>query len=180
MVGLRAPGAEGGVEGVVAELGPRLVQRGCAVTVFCRARYNGHGARWNGVDLVDVPTVYTKHLESFVHTALSMPALVGGGFNLVHIHAVGNALLSFVPRAAGVPTVVTVHALDWRRDKWGQAAKIALRTGAWAARRFPDALIAVSGETAAKLPGRRPRFHGSRTACLRCPTPRCPPRRSTG
>lgn len=151
MVGLRAPGAEGGVEGVVAELGPRLITRGCQVTVMCRPRYNGHGETWNGVDLVDVPTIYTKHLESFVHTALSMPALVGGDFDLVHIHAIGNALFSCVPRSLGVATVVTVHALDWRRAKWGRAARVALRAGAWAAETFPDAVVAVSEETEAQF-----------------------------
>lgn len=162
MVGLRAPGAEGGVESVVAELGPRLVERGCDVTVTCRPRYNSHGTRWKGLSLVDVPTIYTKHLESIVHTALSLRVVLEGGFDLVHIHAVGNALLSFLPRNVGVPTVVTVHALDWRREKWGRAAQTALRAGAWAAGRWPDSVIAVSEETAAW-------FQGSRAPVARIP-----------
>lgn len=148
MVGLRAPGAEGGVEQVVAALGPRLVARGCAVTVFCRSRYNRHGDRFGGMDLVDVPTVYTKHLEAIVHTGLSMPR-AARGFDVVHVHAVGNALWSFVPRWWGVPTVVTVHALDWQREKWGRVARGALRAGAWAAGRCADAIITVSEETRA-------------------------------
>jgi glycosyltransferase involved in cell wall biosynthesis len=162
MIGLRAPGAEGGVESVVAELGPRLVERGCEVTVTCRPRYNAHGARWKGLTLVDVPTVYTKHLEAIVHTALSMRVVVEGGFDLVHVHAIGNALLSFVPRNVGIPTVVTVHALDWRREKWGRVARASLRAGAWAAGRWPDAVIAVSEETASW-------FAGSRAPVVRIP-----------
>ncbi len=48
MVGLRAPWgpegeAEGGVEQAIAELSPRLVARGCEVTVYCRGRYNALG-----------------------------------------------------------------------------------------------------------------------------------------
>ncbi len=162
MVGLRAPGAEGGVESVVAELGPRLVERGCDVTVACRARYNSHGTRWKGLSLVDVPTVYTKHLESIVHTALSLRVVLAGGFDLIHVHAVGNALLSFLPKSVGVPTVVTVHALDWRREKWGRGAQTVLRAGAWAAGRWPDSVITVSEETASW-------FEGSRAPVVRIP-----------
>ena len=37
----------------------------------------------------------------------------------MHLHATGPALLSFLPRLFGVPTVATVQGLDWRREKWG-------------------------------------------------------------
>jgi glycosyltransferase involved in cell wall biosynthesis len=153
VVGLRAPGAEGGVEQAVAALAPRLADRGCEITVFCRPGYAPPGARWRGVRLVDVPTVRRKHLEAIVHTTLSMPSLVRGGYDVVHLHAIGNALLSFVPRAAGIPTVVTVHGLDWKRAKWGPVARVALRAGAAAASTFADAVIAVSAETAASFDG---------------------------
>ena len=85
MVGLRAPwGADGGVEHAVAALAPRLVQRGFAVTVYCRRRYNqlGPGIH-DGVRLVDVDTLYGKHTEAFVHTLLATPR-ASLGHDLVH------------------------------------------------------------------------------------------------
>ena len=144
MVGLRAPGISGGIEQVVGELGGRLVARGHAVTAYCRRGYNVHGRTFRGIDLVDLPTVGTRHLEAITHTALAIPHAMAGGFDLIHVHAVGPALLSFLPRLAGVPTVVTVHGLDWRRDKWAPPAKLALKLGSLCAMRSAHVVIAVS------------------------------------
>jgi glycosyltransferase involved in cell wall biosynthesis len=41
-------------------------------------------------------------------------------------------------------TVVTVHGLDWRREKWGPIASLFLRACELAATRFPNATIVVS------------------------------------
>jgi len=144
MIGLRAPwGADGGVERAVGELAPRLAQRGCHVRVLCRGRYNPHGSGLRrGVELVDVGTVYTKHLEAFVHTGVAMPRCVEDA-DVVHVHATGPALWSWWPRLAGRATVVTVHGLDWQRDKWGPVARVALKAGAWSAARFPHQVITV-------------------------------------
>ncbi len=144
MVGLRAPwGTEGGVEQSVAELAPRLARMGCEVTVYCRGRYNALGPGMHqGVRLVDVETVYTRHLEAILHTARALPAAISGA-DLVHVHATGPALLSWLPRLAGRATVVTVHGLDWQRDKWGRVASGVLRVGAWAAATFPHRVVVV-------------------------------------
>ena len=144
MLGLRAPwGTQGGVEQVVGQLAPRLVALGCEVTVYCRRRYNALGPGVHqGVRLVDVPTVYSKHLEAIVHTALAAP-LATLGADVVHLHATGPSLFGFVPRLAGRATVVTVHGLDWQRQKWGPVASGVLRAGAWSAGAFPHRLIAV-------------------------------------
>lgn len=151
MVGLRAPwGTEGGVEQVVGQLAPRLVELGHEVTVYCRRRYNplGEGV-FQGVRLVDLDTLYTRHLEAIVHTALALPpALLGA--DVVHVHATGPALLAWLPRLAGRATVVTVHGLDWKRDKWGKPARAALWAGAWAAGAFPHRVITVSEHLGAR------------------------------
>ena len=107
MIGLRAPwGTSGGVEHSVAALAPRLVRRGCEVTVYCRGRYNPHGSgAYEGVQLVDVETLYTPHLEAFVHTARVAP-LAARDADVVHIHAMG--LLE--SHADEPPVVVIVFA----------------------------------------------------------------------
>ncbi|MCK6505832.1 glycosyltransferase family 4 protein [Myxococcota bacterium] len=149
MVGLRAPwGVDGGVEGVVGELAPRLALRGCEVTVLCRTRYNRLGPGLHqGVRLVDVDTVYSKHLEAFVHTGAAMPAALRHA-DLVHVHALGPALWSWWPRLRGRRTVVTVHGLDWQRDKWGPLARAALRAGEWAAGACAHQVVTVSHDLA--------------------------------
>lgn len=144
MVGLRAPwGTEGGVEHAVGALAPRLAARGCAVTVYCRRRYNALGPGIHqGVRLVDVDTLYTKHAEAFLHTALAAPRAALSA-DVVHVHATGPALFSWMPRVMGVPVVGTVHGLDWKRDKWGRVARTVLRAGAWSAARWPNEVIVV-------------------------------------
>ena len=147
IVGLRAPfGTEGGVEHVVGAVAPRLVRAGCEVTVFCRARYNPHGETTvQGVHLRNIETVYSKHLEAIVHTARALPE-AARQHDLVHIHALGPALLSFLPKLQGCPTVVTVHGLDWKRAKWGLGARTILRLGEHAAKRFADRVLVVSSD----------------------------------
>lgn len=144
MVGLRAPwGTEGGVETVVGKLAPLLVQRGCEVTVYCRRRYNSLGPGIHqGVHLRDVGTVYSRSLEALVHTGLATPRATVRA-DLVHIHAMGPALWSWVPRLGGRATVVSIHGMDWQRDKWGRSARLALQAGEWSATRFAHRIITV-------------------------------------
>ena len=147
MMGLRAIGqGSGGVEKAVEEISRRLAARGHAVTVFCRARYNpGGAAAFEGVRLVNLPALYSKHLEAITHTFLAACRALRG-YDVVHIHATGPSILAFLPRLAGRRTVVTVHGLDWKREKWGAAAKLFLRLGAWTAGAFPHRTIVVSRE----------------------------------
>ena len=144
MVGLRAPwGTEGGIEYAVGHLAPRLVALGCEVTVFCRSRYNtlGPGIH-HGVRLVNVNTIYTRHLEAFVHTAVATPRAIATA-DIVHLHATGPSLLAWMPRMVRRATVVTLHGLDWQRAKWGRGARSILKVGAWSAATFPHQIIAV-------------------------------------
>lgn len=147
MVGLRSPwGTEGGVEAHVAALAPRLVERGAHVTVYCRERYNPHGNCYReGVRLADAPTLYSRSLEAFVHTAICAPRACLR-HRIVHFHACGPALFTPVPRALGRSTVVTLHGKDWTRDKWGAAARALLRAGAESGIRSSNGVICVSEE----------------------------------
>jgi glycosyltransferase involved in cell wall biosynthesis len=145
-IGLRAigPSAAGGIEKAIEELGTRLVRLGHEVTVFTRSRYDNHeGSDFKGVKLRRLPAIYTKHLEAISNTVVAVCCALRG-FDIVHINATGPALLSFLPRLFGRKVVVTVHGLDWKREKWGAFAKIWLRLGAWAAVCFPHRTVVVS------------------------------------
>ncbi|MGC4118900.1 MAG: glycosyltransferase family 4 protein [Myxococcales bacterium] len=135
-----------GTEKAAEQLSWRLAARGHDVTVFCRkGRTLLSAPEWEGVKLVHLPCIRSKHLEAVAHTALSAAEVVRrGGFDVAHIHAIGPNLFSFVPRLAGIGTVATVHGLDFRRQKWGPVAKLALRTGSRAATTFPHRTIVVS------------------------------------
>ncbi|MBN1269174.1 MAG: glycosyltransferase family 4 protein [Kiritimatiellae bacterium] len=145
MLGLRAIGqGAGGVEKAVEELSARLAGLGHDVTVFCRARYNPTAqTSYRGVRLVNLPAFYTKHLEAISHTFLAVWHTLRG-YDIVHIHATGPSLLAFIPRLAGGKVVVTVHGLDWKREKWRGPAKAVLRMGVWTAVHFAHRTIVVS------------------------------------
>ena len=94
-----------------------------------------------------LPSIPTKHLDAVSHTALAAADIAARPFDVVHFHSAGPALLSFVPRIASrrpCAVVATVHAMDWRRRKWGPFARWCLRRGAWAAVTFPQRTIVVS------------------------------------
>jgi glycosyltransferase involved in cell wall biosynthesis len=147
MVGLRGiPATHGGIEGAVEALAGRLVARGNDVTVYARRSYSEQRPHsYRGVRLRYLPQIHTKHLEAASHTALAMSHVVARERpDVVHVHAVGPALFSFMPRLASVPSVATVHALDARREKWGPLASGVLRFGERVAATVPDRTIAVS------------------------------------
>ena len=133
-----------GVEQAVEELSTRLAARSHDVTVFCRRRYNQRRLdSFRGVKLIDLPALYTKHCEAISHTVLASFRVLRG-YDVVHYHATGPSLVSFLPRLTGRGVVATVHGLDWQREKWRGAAKLILRAGAWTAVHFPHRTIVVS------------------------------------
>jgi glycosyltransferase involved in cell wall biosynthesis len=96
------------------------------------------------MNVVRLPTIRSKHLDTFVHTLLSTLHATFSNCDVVHYHALGPALFSFLPRLRGKKTVVTVQGLDWQRKKWGRIASAILRLGERAAVRMPDATMVVS------------------------------------
>lgn len=146
MMGSRGiPASYSGFETCVEQLSVRLVERGHEVTVYCRS----HHIKWpertyKGVRLVKLPTIPSKHLDTIVHTFLSMLHGQLRRYDLVYICGVGNAPLAFIPRLAGKPTVVNVDGADWQRDKWGGFARRYLRMSERAATRMPTVIVADS------------------------------------
>src|SRR5581483_7305625 len=75
---------------------------------------------------------------------LSTGHALTSGYDVVHYHALGPALFSFIPRLCGTRSAVTVQGLDWQRGKWGKVAAAVLRAGERASARFPNRTMVVS------------------------------------
>jgi glycosyltransferase involved in cell wall biosynthesis len=133
-----------GIETYYEEAGKQLVDMGHEITVYCRTHFTPQRSEFNGMRLVRLPTIRSKHLETVVHTFLSTAHAMFQGYDVVHYQALGPALFSFIPRLFGKKTVVTVQGEDWRRKKWGRVASGVLRLGERAAVRFPNATMVVS------------------------------------
>ncbi len=133
-----------GIETYYEEIGKRLTGMGHEVTAYCRTYFTPPGRQHNGIRVVRLPTIRSKHLETFVHTFLSTLHVLLQPCDVVHYHALGPALFSFIPRLAGKKTVVTVQGLDWQRKKWGRIASAVLRLGERAAVSLPTHTMVVS------------------------------------
>ena len=120
------------------------MQAGHEVTIYCRNYFTPGLKEYNGMRLVRLPTFRTKHMETVIHTLLSTIHAVTRRYDLVHFHALGPALFSFIPRLFGSKTAVTVQGLDWQRKKWGAVASAVLQWGELASVRLPSATMVVS------------------------------------
>ncbi len=133
-----------GIETYYEEVGKRLAQMGHEVTVYCRTYFTPALAEHHGMRLVRLPTIRSKHLETVIHTLLSTAHAFTQSYDVVHYHALGPALFSFLPRLLGKKTAVTVQGLDWQRKKWGRLASAVLRLGERASVQLPNGTMVVS------------------------------------
>ena len=112
MVGTRGlPATDGGIEVAGEALSRELVRRGHRVTVYGRRPYCDPALRsYEGITHIPLPVINTKHLETILrHTALAAGhCAVANSYDLVHFHAVGPALLSWLPHLRRTTTVATV------------------------------------------------------------------------
>lgn len=135
----------GGIEFHVDELARRLAARGHDVSVYVRNWYTPRHLRVHeGVRLLHAPTLHTKHLDAALHSLTASLHAVLQDYDVVHYHGLGPSVFASIARLRGYTVVVTVHALDWERPKWGVIARALLKTGERAAVRIPEATVVVS------------------------------------
>ena len=133
-----------GIEAYYEEAGKALSAMGYKITVYCRTHFTPPSREHSGMRLVHLPSIRSKHLDTLTHTFLSTLHAMFSDCDIVHYHALGPALFSFLPRLMRKQTVVTVQGLDWRRRKWGLLASFVLRLGGIAAAHFPNTTMVVS------------------------------------
>lgn len=150
-LGLRGfPEVQGGIEKHVEALAPLLVRDGWEVEVIGRRPYlpSGKPMKWRGVTILPVWAPRRKNLETILHTALGVLVAARRGADVLHVHAIGPALLVPLARLLGLRVVVTHHGYDYDRSKWGRFARLLLRWGERSGMRFGQARIAISGDVA--------------------------------
>ena len=157
------PNIMGGVETHCEELFPRVVERGYDVTVIRRKSYvHDTLSEWKGVKLLDVETPKRKSFEAIIHTFRGINKAKKLGADVLHIHAIGPALLVPYAKLLGLKVVFTHHGPDYDRDKWGFAAKTMLKLGESMGCKFADHVIVISNvikDLIAKRCGRTKNVH---------------------
>lgn len=122
----RVPSREGGIEVVVEELAARMVVHGHAVTCYNRSGHHVSGREYDaehldeyrGIRLRHLPTIDRKGLAAVTSSFFGCLAAAFGPYDVVHVHAEGPAMFSWIPRLTGKRVILTIHGLDWARDKW--------------------------------------------------------------
>jgi glycosyltransferase involved in cell wall biosynthesis len=143
LIGSRGiPGRYGGYETLMEELAVRLVARGFRVTVYCRSHSTPRELkRWRGVDLVVLPTLRTKYLDTPVHTLLSCFHATAAGYDAALVVNSANALFVPLLRVAGIPVALNVDGIEKRRAKWGAFGRAVYALSERLACVLPDALV---------------------------------------
>lgn len=149
----RIPSREGGIEIVAEELSTRMVKLGHTVICYNRGGHSVNGTEYDakkqkqyqGVTLKTVLTLNKKGLAAVTSSISAALCCAFRKADVVHIHAEGPALMCWLPKLFGKRVVVTVHGLDWQREKWksGFGSKY-IRAGEKMAVRYADEIIVLS------------------------------------
>jgi glycosyltransferase involved in cell wall biosynthesis len=139
------PNVLGGVETHCEELFPLIASAGYEVTLFRRKRYvQDELKEHKGIALIDIDTPKKKSFEAIIHTLKAVWRAKKLRADIIHIHAIGPALVTPFARLLGLKVVFTHHGPDYDRDKWGIAAKLMLRIGERMGVKFANEVIVIS------------------------------------
>jgi len=141
---------EGGIEIVVKELSARMAARGHQV--ICYDRSGGHVSggeieqktEYKGVKIVPVWTVERKGLAAMTSSLSAAWKATHSSADVVHIHAEGSAVMSWLPKSKKKRVIVTIHGLDWQRAKWSGFASKYIKFGEKQAVKRADEIIVLS------------------------------------
>ena len=100
---------------------------------------------YEGINQKCVPTIEKKGLAAVSSSFFAALYSAFGKYNVVHIHAEGPAFFSWLPKLLGKRVIVTVHGLDWQREKWksGFGSKF-IKQGEKNAVKYADEIIVLS------------------------------------
>ena len=147
IIGTRGyPSHYGGFETAVRKLVPYLTQRDFNVRVYCR---DGETTEDAYSPHLFVERVFTRGLKN-----TSLNTLSHGLYACVHavlrkpdvalVMNVANGFWIPLLRLRGIPVVVNVDGMEWRRDKWNKIGKFIFYLGALTTSRISDILISDS------------------------------------
>ncbi len=149
----RIPSREGGVEIVVEELSTRMARLGHKVVCYNRTGHHVSDTNYDltkikehkGVKIKSVLTVDKKGLAAVTSSFFAAIRCAFSKAEVVHIHAEGPAVMTSLLKLFNKRVIVTVHGLDWQRDKWSEGfASKYIKLGEKTAVKHADEIIVLS------------------------------------
>ena len=143
------PAKQGGIEHHCEEIYSRMAAQGNEIDLFARSSYTGSISletyNVDGVNVVSLPCLSSGGMDALLSSALGAIASLGKDYDIIHFHALGPSLFTWLPKlATSAKIVVTCHGLDWQRAKWSKNVSRLIKFGERAAVRFADEIIVVS------------------------------------
>lgn len=141
------PALSGGVEKHVEKIATRLADKGHDVTVYVRPHYTPATlTEFQGVKLVHIGSIPTKHLDAITHTLFSTLHALFQPYDVIHYQSIGPSVLSILPRLLKPKTrvVATFHSRDYFHKKWNMFARLCLRFAEYLTCTFPEKTIVIS------------------------------------
>lgn len=116
------PGTSG-VETYVQKQIPGLIKN-CTVICYVRtwAKSKSMFQHKNFV-VVTIPSVDTQVLDTLTYSFLATIHASFSNAEIVWYHTFGAAFFAWIPKLLGKQIYITIHALDWKRKKWGITGK---------------------------------------------------------
>lgn len=147
------PSRRGGIEQVLTIMCPMMVKEGHQVTCFNRSGDKVENEyvrtveknRYKGVKLKKVITINKRGLAAMTSSFSAAICAAFGKYDVVHFHAEGPCVALWIPKMFGKRCIVTIHGIDWARDKWkhGFGSKY-IKFGEFIAAKYADEIIVLS------------------------------------
>ena len=150
------PASHGGFETFAQHLAEYLVKEGWSVTVYCQTEGSEPIVEklWNGIHLIKISESRHDALgtmrfdwKCIQHAAKTKDLVLTLGYN--------TAIFDVLLRARGVPHVMNMDGIEWKRSKWGLLARLWFYFNEWAGSFLANHLIADNPEIQKRFAGRR-------------------------
>ena len=143
------PASQGGIEHYCQALYPGIVERGHTVDLYARSSYINKPwfsvSEYQGVRVICLPSLPVRGLDALTSSGFAAMVAALKGYDVVHFHALGPSIFSFIPRfLSSAKVITTCQGLDWQREKWGELSSRLILLGEKMAAKYAHNIIVVS------------------------------------
>lgn len=145
------PARHGGFETFTQDLSRFLVARGHEVTVYCQIDADREPSEdeWEGIRRVNIPAA--NHPLGTVQFDWSSTRHASRQPGVVLTLGYNTAIFGFLYWLRGVPNVINMDGIEWKRNKWSRPQRIWLWFNEWAGARLANHMVADHPQIAAHL-----------------------------
>jgi len=142
------PALSGGVDRHVESLAFFLAKnKNLEIIAYNRQAYLSPNLKeWEGVKIVSLPFIQSKHLAAISHGFLATIDALIKKVDIIHYHGIGPCLLAWLPKLLRSKTkiIATLHSFDYGNEKWGTFAKFMLKLGEKMMTKYADEVIVLT------------------------------------